>query len=181
MKKYLLALLFLSSFIHPCFANETVDEEYEELNAFGFPDKSFVKLIEGKKQNSQVIVNEKPDCSDESLIKKIREAARPFVASKSTTIVNRRRNILITKNIDKFSDLNTEDAYNLDNRVLKARLVELKINNSLDNKNFKICQSDNPILKNKLYLLMYDDNKDVIVELLNLNTDNIPTFTLSHN
>jgi hypothetical protein len=60
--------------------------------------------------------------------------------------------------------------------VLKARMVELKINNRIDDSNIKLCQSDNPVLKNKLFVLMYDDNSNVKVELLNLNTEEIPTF-----
>ena len=183
MKKYLIALFFTTLFIFPCFANEQTEEEYEEveLNAFGFPDKSFVTLIENQQIASHVAVNEKPDCSDEDLIERVREAAKPYVESSATTIVNKRRNILITKNIDNFSDLSIDDAYGLENRILKARMVELKINNKIDNTNIKICQSNNPILRDKLYILMYDNKNNVKVELLNLAVDNIPTFLLHNN
>ena len=183
MKKYLVALLFLSLFICPVFANEQVDEEYEdvELNAFGFPDKSFVTLIENKQIDSQIAITPKPECSDKNLIKKVRETAKPYVESTAATIVNKRRNILITKNIDNFSDLSIDETNSMENRILKARLVELKINNKLDNRNFKLCQSDNPILKDKLYILMYDNNNNVAVELLNLAVDDVPTFLFYDN
>ena len=183
MKKYLIALLFSTLFIFPCFATEQTEEEYEEveLNAFGFPDKSFVKLIENKQTSSRAKINEKPACSDEKLIKRVREVAKPFVETTSSTIVNKRRNILITKNIDNFSDISIDDANTLENRVLRARMVELKINNKLDNSNFKICQSNNPILKDKLYILMYDFNNNIKVEILNLAVEDIPTFLFYDN
>ena len=178
MKKYLIALLAFLTFAYPCFATEQTESEYEEeeLNAFGFPDKSFVKLIESKQIDSRISVNEKPACSDNDLISRIRETAKPFITSPTLTITNKRRNILITKNIANFTDLSVDEAYNLENKVIKARLVELKINKHIDNKNIKLCQSDNPILNDKLYILMYDDNNNIKVELLNLSADDIPEF-----
>jgi DNA gyrase/topoisomerase IV subunit B len=71
---------------------------------------------------------------------------------------------------------NIEDAMEMDNRVIKARITELKINNKLQNQNIKICQSENPILKNKLFILMYDDGDNVKAEILNLSTSKTPSF-----
>ena len=64
----------------------------------------------------------------------------------------------------------------MDNKIIKARLVELKVNKRLSDKNFKICQSNNKVLRDKLYILMYDDNDNVIIELLNLAVNGIPAF-----
>lgn len=183
MKKYLIALLLCLYFIYPAFAQEPDEEDYEEVevNAFGFPDKSFVKLIENKPIESQVSVKDKPACDDEILSEKAKKIVEPFVKTSSNTILNKRRNILITKNVDNFSDLSIEDATKLKNKVVMARMVELKINKKLDNRNFKICQSDNKILKDKLFILMYDDNDNIKVEVLNLAIDEIPSFNFYEN
>lgn len=173
MKKYMAALLFALLSTSVAYAKDT---EKVELNAFGFPDKSFIKMIEGRPVISDISVREKPDCADKNFAKAVRENAKPYIEKEASTIVNKRRNVLITKNIDNFSDLSIEDALNMDNNILKARMVELKINNRIDDSNIKLCQSDNPVLKNKLFVLMYDDNSNVKVELLNLNTEEIPAF-----
>ena len=179
MKKYLFALLLASCFITPVFADtkiEDTEDDEVELNAFGFPDKSFVKLIETKQLLSSVDVREKPECDNAELIKKAQQAVKPFVNSIMNTIFNRRRNILITKNIDNFNYMSIEEAMNLENRIVKAKLTELKINNKLSNENFKICQSNNHILKDKLFILMYDDNNNVKVDILNMEADETPSF-----
>lgn len=178
MKKYLIALFALLTFVYPCFAVEQTEEEYEEveLNAFGYPENSFVKMIENNSLKSDKKVREKPACDDKHLSKSIREVAEPFVDSSAITIINKRRNILITKNIDNFSEISLDEAYNMDNKIIKARLVELKVNKRLSDKNFKICQSDNKVLRDKLYILMYDDNDNVMIELLNLAVNGIPAF-----
>lgn len=176
MKKYLIALLLATCFIQPISANENVNDDEEHLNAFGFPDKSVIKIIENKPSVISVETKEKPECSDKILIEKTKKTAEPFVNSQSVSIFNKRRNLLITKNIDNFIPLNISDVSNMKNRVILARMTELKINNKLRNENFRICQSDNPILKDKLFILMYDDNDNIKVELLNLTVDDIPSF-----
>ena len=110
------------------------------------------------------------------MINLVKENSKSYISSESSTIYTKRRNILVIKNIGNFTDLSIDDAQNMDDNILKARLVELKINNRIGNENIKLCQSDNPILKNKLYLLMYDDNSNIKIELLNLKTNEIPSF-----
>lgn len=178
MKKYLIALVALLTCVHPCFAVEQTEDDYEEveLNAFGYPDKSFVTIIENKQVKYNIRSKDKPACEDEKLADMVREVAKPFIDSDAVTIVNKRRNILIIKNIGNFKDLSIDEAYTLKNRIVKARLTELKINEKLGNENFKICQSNNKILHDKLYVLMYDDNDNIKVELLNLAIDDIPSF-----
>ena len=95
MKKYLAALLFALLSISIAYAKET---EKVELNAFGFPDKSFIKMIEGRPVISDIPVREKPNCADKNFAKAVRENAKPYIEKEASTIVNKRRNILITKN-----------------------------------------------------------------------------------
>ena len=175
MKKYLIALLVLFIFVFPVFANE---EEYEdvELNAFGYPDKNFVAIIEAKHSASGVKVLEKPDCGDKALAEAVQKNAKPYINKGGSTIYDKRRNFLITKNIDNFSDLSIDEAQNMKDKILKARLVELKINNRIGNENIKLCQSNNPILNDKLFILMYDNNNNVMIELLNLKKVKVPEF-----
>ena len=98
MKKYFIALLFAACFILPLSANETIDEaeEYiedeENFNVFGYPDKSFIKVIENKAKPSFIQTREKPECSDKTLIEAARKTAEPFINVPSISIFNKRRN-----------------------------------------------------------------------------------------
>ena len=42
--------------------------------------------------------------------------------------------------------------------------------------NIKICQSDNPVLDDKLYLVIYDDLGKIRVDIVNFADTKIPSF-----
>lgn len=155
-------------------AQET--EKDEELNAFGYPDKSFVAMIEANQNNREVKVNPKPSCDDATLAKMAQAAIRPYVAEAQQTIYKKRRSALILKNIDSFVELEAESILPEDHPKAAGRIVELKINNRLDDENIKVCQSKNPELEAKLYLVLYDDNDDVRVDVVNFSDKEVPSF-----
>ena len=177
MRKYLTALLF-GLFLPAAVAAQEASGE-EETNAFGYPDKSLVRVIENNFASKGAPVNPKPECSDPRLAEQARKAIEPYIVMQNRTIVDRRRTQLILKNTDNFIPLEIADVSPQNHRRLAGRLVELKINNHLANDNFKVCQSDNPILKTKIYLLMYDNDKQVKTEIINFSDKNIPQFVFT--
>ncbi len=187
MKKYLLALvlsLFLCSLALAQEAGAPVDDEDEEeveTNAFGYPDKNLVKVIEAGAEVQMTAVQEKPACDDRRLVVQAQEVLKPYVDVDVYTIADKRKMHLVLKNVDNFTVLNDEDISLAKNRLLAARAVELKVNNALNDNNITVCQSDNPILGYKLYLMMYDDPQGVRVDVLNFSTRQTPSFIFQQN
>ena len=175
MKKIILTA-FLSLFMYQFALAQEADIDSEEENAFGFPDKSIVAIIENNNIKKTNKVNIKPDCNDAQMMLLAQETLKTHINTPYQTITNKRRHDLILKNIANFTDLSVENVDLKLNRPVAARLVELKINNHLNDSNIKICQSDNPVLSTKLYLIMYDKKDDIVIEIINFQQDLKPSF-----
>lgn len=182
MKKYLTALVLAFVLWTPVFAQEAGDDdETVETNAFGYPDKNLVKVIDAVEIKGHAPVNPKPDCDDPKLTAAAREALRPFIHSGYQSIADKRRARLVLKNTDNFTPLPLAELTPNENRRAAGRVLELKINSHLGEENIKVCQSDNPILSAKLYLVMYDDGNEVKVDIINFSNKNIPSFIFGKN
>lgn len=182
MKKYLTALVLALVLWTPALAQESGDkDEAVETNAFGYPDKSLVKIIENSDVRGYAPVNPKPECNVPELAAAAREALRPFIHSDNQSIADKRNNRLILKNTDNFTLLPLSEITPAQYRRVAGRILELKINNNLGDENIKVCQSDNPVLSAKLYLIIYDDGNDVKVDIINFSAKNIPSFIFDKN
>ena len=171
MKKYLIALTLLW---FPIVA--AAQEAQEEVNAFGYPDKSLVKVIEVNQISKETKINPKPECNDSKLAALAREAVKPYIKDEQQSIYKKRKNQLILKNIDNFAELELKDINPDNNRKVAGRIVELKINNHLDDANIKVCQTESTELRAKLYLVMYDDKDEVRVDVINIADNANPSF-----
>ena len=158
-------------------ASDDNEEQEEELNAFGFPDKSLVKIIEGKDEKKVVQTQPLPECDDDDLLKQTRQVVAEYLDFHGSTVLTKRRASLTLKNVDNFIILPQEEVGSSYHSIVAARLIELKINNHIAKENIEICQSDNPFLKTKLYLVMYPaEQGKTKVEILNFTKGVIPTF-----
>jgi hypothetical protein len=155
---------------------ETGDDSTIETNAFGYPENNVVAVIEtaNSEQNTETLL--KPDCQDRLLIEQTQNYLRSYFMDASPNIADRRQNKLALKNIDNFTELSQDDVNINTHRVVAARLVELKINQHVKDAQIKICQSNNPILQSRVYLVMYDENNQVRVEIVNLHKGQNPSF-----
>lgn len=182
MKRYLTVLIATLFLCQPVWAEETIDEQEEvETNAFGYPEKSLVKIIENKTQPSLVAVNKKPDCSNKLLVEQAKKALMPHIQNGRQTILDRRNIKLILKNVDNFSLLPTDEINTSAHRRAAGKIVELKINNHLGDENIQVCLSNNPTLSAKLYLVMYDFEDKIKVDIVNFNKEIVPSFIFSEN
>lgn len=182
MKKYLTALVLAFVLWTPALAQEAEDDDENiETNAFGYPDKNLVKIIDAVEVKGHAPINPKSDCNDPRLAAAAREALRPFIHSDYQSIADKRKTKLVLKNTDNFMPLPLAELTPDENRRAAGRVLELKINSRLGEENIKVCQSDNPILSAKLYLVMYDDGDKVKVDIVNFSTRNIPSFIFDKN
>ena len=138
-------------------------------DAFGYPHETVVKVIKNGKILSKSTVNPKPDCNEKKLLDSIKAALEKFMSGDTVSLAGKRKQALILKNIDNFSELDVS-VINPDNMSsLAAKVVELKINQGIDDENIKVCQSDNPILEDKVFAVLYDINDVVAIELIDFD------------
>ncbi len=172
MKKFLITVLSVLFWTSNSF---TAEEKQEELNVFGYPDKTVVKIIERK---DEVVANDVvlPNCDDEKLIAQVKEDIKPYLKNEENIVINKRKNKLIIKNLANFSEV-TEDSLKLnENKAAVAGVVETKINKNLGHKKLRICKSDNPIMKTDLYLLIYEHDGKINIDVVNFIPNQTPSF-----
>ena len=189
MKKFFL-LIFGAFFFFVCSVmaqekelaplEEEQEEPEEELNAFGFPEKSLIKVIENKNIEEETVRSQSlPECNDAALLEQVRKTVAEHINFNGSTILTKRKALLTLKNIDNFVVLSQKDVGAKNHNVVAARLIELKINNHIARSDIEVCQSNNFVLKTKLYLVMYPAGQGKTkVEILNFAKNFIPTFVL---
>lgn len=179
MKKILYALVLSLLAWNLALAENVVFEE--ETNAYGYADKELIAVIKNKLSRNIVDTLKKPECNDKNLITQAQEALRPYTNEKALSTVEKRKVKLVLKNVDNFEVLDITDVSPKKHRIVASRLIELKINNRLSDENIKICQSDNPVLDDKLYLVMYDDLGNIRVDIVNFTNTKVPSFIFNAN
>ena len=179
MKKYLIAfVLSLVAFV----ANAKEDfYAMDKTNAFGYPDKELVKIIEAEPlAKSAVKVSPKPLCNDKKLTDKVRKTLVSYIDDGALKVADKRRNKLIVKNLDNFEHLAIDNDKSKMPRVVAAKLIELKINKHIGDENIMICKTTNQALRTNVYLFIYDDvDNGVVVDVVNLVSDTTPQFVWS--
>jgi len=160
------------------FALAAEADEVEEVNAFGYPDRNVVKVIESKASQS---VPEKvmPDCNDEEILQQIKKFVESLIDSADTTIIGRRRNVLVLKNIKNFAPIDISATNSKNDTPVADRIIELKINNKLNESEIKACKLDSKIIGAPIYTVMYNNGAELKVEVLNLVKENNPVFGLT--
>ncbi|MBE6443833.1 MAG: hypothetical protein E7020_04105 [Alphaproteobacteria bacterium] len=153
-------------------------EPEEEVNAFGFPYKSFVVEIDNKNREhiTDTKVNIKPACNDAKLAEQVRSTLEPYISNNRASINERRKIELTLRNIADFEDVKLDNVNGNNNPLIAAKIIELKVNGGIESKNIKVCYNSNPVSENQLYLLMYDAGDQIIVEILNFLEKEAPRF-----
>ena len=171
MKKILATCLILFSFV----GSNLSAKEKEELNAFGFPDKSVIKIIKVDNQMSEsnLVL---PECNDEKLLAKVKETVLPFMQNVLPTVESKRRKHLILKNISNFTEIAAESLTLEKNKAAIAGVLEIKINKNLGAKKLRICKSLSPILTSDLYVMIYEFEEKVNVDVVNFVPNQNPSF-----
>ena len=174
LKKIVFFILFFG--LVPLLAS--AEECYDETpNAFGFPDKSLITIIE----SNEAVITEggtenMPDCNDAGLLAQLKAQLLPYLETGWSNIRERRKIELTLKNIKNFEQLNTAEITPEKDVVAADRLIELKINQKKRASDIKICKVDSKIIGLPVYTLMYYAGKDLIVEVLNFSAKENPQF-----
>lgn len=180
LKKWLLSGLISGILCYPFVLSAQEDntsgENETELNAFGYPDKELITIIESDKATSlKREVVDMPDCNDAKLFEQLKASLRPYMNENDKTISNRRKISIIMKNIKNFVELNTAEVNPKDDMPAANRLIEIKINFRKNNEDIKVCKMSSKAIRTSFYTIMYYIEDKLVVELVNFNSEN-PSF-----
>ncbi len=173
----LLSMIGLLSF--PASAQTPAEEQAgAELSYddFGVPEQT-LKVIEPAAQENAEETKAFPDCNDNLLVLEVRRVlAADTEGIKEESIVERRARLLALKNTENFRSIEVSSFRPEDNYELANILISAKINEGQTNESFRICVSDNPTLKRRIFLLLQEQSDDVKVYIVNYRPGKVTSF-----
>lgn len=165
------------------FSEATAEEDLnEEVNAFGYPDKSLVAVIEAEESENAIGKAEDiPDCNDEKLIARLQQELLPLLDKGGDTIREKRKVDLTLKNIRNFTQLETANIDSDKDTIAADRIIELKVNQKLRNNDIKVCKADSKVIGLPIYVVMYYEQNILQAEVLNFTNKENPKFVFEKN
>lgn len=149
MKKY---IPILGAVLLACSAN--AQEADNDINVVIFAPKAEVT-----KSNAQL-----PQCDNTEMLEQVSTQIREYQeGNPSDSIVGRREQALIVKNLKNFKEISIADFDYKGNYVVGKELVMTKVNYHLENDDMRLCQNTG----SDIYLLMYPEGKGARVQIIN--------------
>lgn len=160
------AFLFLSSSnicAEELAANVIDNTEAEDANA---P----IEFIQSKADNENGIDADIPTCDDSVLISKVWSNGRAFMAKNPpSSIIEKRRQNLISKNLDKFQEIPAGNITAKDDFEVARKVIMIKINNGLDSSKLRLCKSTSKGITSNVYILIYKEYGRINVDVVNFS------------
>ncbi len=188
MKRFLAFLIFGCLFTPRAGAQDAAIQAEADAarNLFGVPEQT-LRIIEAPRtQPASSRQKTFPQCSDPVLIAQAQEVLRQARKGDDNqgSIYRRRRTVLALKNIDNFKEVSLKTFRPKDNYTVAQKMMTIKMNEHISEADLQLCASDNPILKNKVYLLLHEVPEGIKADILNYplgeNEDN-PSFIYKGN
>lgn len=106
-----------------------------------------------------------PDCGDSRLTNNVLQRIAQYYASHpNNTIIEKRRQILLQKNLRNFKDIDIDTFSAKENIKIADKLISYKINKGLNSSDIRLCKSTS---SQPLYLIIYPQNNIYTVEIVN--------------
>lgn len=106
-----------------------------------------------------------PNCDNLQLHQLVQDKiANYFKKEHATSIVEKRRQILLLRHLNKFESIDPAEITPQDNRLLADKIITYKINKGLEEENMRICRS---LAYHPIYLFMYPEQDAFRVEIVN--------------
>lgn len=148
----------------------------DEVNAFGYPDKTIIHIIDNSNKPTDNRRVDMPDCNNPKLITQVKERLKPYLTISGRSIVDKRRIALMRKSLDNFEEIASQEINRQRDLAAADRLLELKINEHLDENSIKICHNPNMAKGGNVYLVMYYTGDKLIVDVLNFTAEKNTKF-----
>ena len=130
------------------------EESTEEINMV-------IPAAEEKAEQRQSL----PECNDTGVLTAIAEKiAEYYRGSPATSIIGRRRQALLLKNLREFTEIPIDDFDNADNYAVASQLIMTKVNYHFGNDDLRLCKGNDD---SDIYLLMYPEGGGTRVHILN--------------
>lgn len=109
-----------------------------------------------------------PSCSDENLKEQVKEKVMDyFEKNPRLSIVERRRQQLLLRNLKNFSEIPVAEFDKKENFTVADKILMTKVNDGLEDKDLRLCRSDVRGRVQPVYLFLHPENYQIIVDILN--------------
>ena len=109
-----------------------------------------------------------PTCNDPKMIEMVFNRIKEYQSTeKVENIVEKRHQILILKDVTSFHEEFASGFNSKNNFFVANKLIMLKINQGLTDNQIRVCQSSSQGLASQLYLIIYPENYEVRVDIMN--------------
>lgn len=106
-----------------------------------------------------------PDCDDSRLTNNVlRRIAQYYASHPNNTIIEKRRQILLQKNLSDFKNIDIDTFSAKENIKIADKLISYKINKGLNSSDIRLCKSTS---SQPFYLIIYPQNNIYTVEIVN--------------
>lgn len=107
----------------------------------------------------------KPECQNPRLLQKVLERITSFYGQNpSNSIIDKRRQILMLKNLRNFQEVEIASFDPNENYAVSDQIISYKINKGLKEEEMRLCRSS---FQRPIYLLIYPHNNFYTVEIIN--------------
>jgi len=106
-----------------------------------------------------------PDCNEPQMLEMVTDKIKEHQSSRATgSIIERRAQALMVKNLNNFTELSVEDFDNASNYTVANELVMTKINLRIRAEHMRLCKGSG---RSNIYLLIYPEGEGFRVQILN--------------
>ena len=113
----------------------------------------------------------RPECSDEKLAKKVVETLVSYQKEHpSTTQIDRRRDILLRRNLASFEEVAVEGFTSKQDFNVANAIIMNKINKGLEDKDLRLCKGKGIAGASNVYILLYPVGEGNVGEIINLKS-----------
>lgn len=111
---------------------------------------------------------ELPLCSDGRLTEQVSaKILKHFEDNPQLSMVERRHRQLLLRNLQSFAEIPAAEFNRAESRPVADKLLMIKVNNGLDDADIRLCRSASGGRLAPVYLLLYPENHQTIIEILN--------------
>ncbi|MBE6444986.1 MAG: hypothetical protein E7019_02865 [Alphaproteobacteria bacterium] len=132
---------------------------------FGIPDE-VIKVIEAPKIEEKKVDIDFPSCNDENIQQQVKQHLSSIDKDEYINVINYRKQKLALKNIKNFTEVGMTAFRPSQNYLLAEEIFNLRNKKKLSKYAIKVCSSFNVNSERSLYIIMYEDKRDMKVILL---------------